>query len=269
MTQIIKGMRQSGGAGADVLRLADFAEQARQVILDARKQAAGIVAEAREKAHALRQEATDQGHQDGFARGQSEGYADGRGRAAEEVRVRLAEEANELADLARLILEGLQASQWQMQQHNAEEGLRFALELAGKIVGKLAVTDIEVARRNLAKALELASRSGGIITVQVNPEQLAQLTDRFRDFTEAMGFGRQVSMVGDPRVTPGGVKVLTARGEVDATVEAQLARVADALLAGAKPQTPGADGAYLSRQKSPDKSAMAAHAGATKENVHV
>ncbi|MDP7637539.1 MAG: hypothetical protein QF577_08335, partial [Phycisphaerae bacterium] len=182
MTQIIKGMRQSGG-GADVLRLADFAEQARQVILNARKQAAKIATDAQEKAQALRQEATDQGYRQGFARGQSEGYADGRGRADEEVRVRLAEEANELADLARLILESLQASQRQMQQNNAEEGLEFALELAGKIVGKLAVTDIEVARRNLAKALELASRSGGIITVQVNPEQLAQLTDRFRDFT--------------------------------------------------------------------------------------
>ncbi|MDP7162166.1 MAG: FliH/SctL family protein [Phycisphaerae bacterium] len=268
MTQIIKGMRQSGG-GADVLRLADFAEQARQVILNARKQAAKIATDAQEKAQALRQEATDQGYRQGFARGQSEGYADGRGRADEEVRVRLAEEANELADLARLILESLQASQRQMQQNNAEEGLEFALELAGKIVGKLAVTDIEVARRNLAKALELASRSGGIITVQVNPEQLAQLTDRFRDFTEAMGLGRQVSMVGDLRVAPGGVKVLTARGEVDATVEAQLARVADALLSGAKPQTPGAEDAYWPRQKSPDKSAMAAHVGVTKENVHV
>ena len=58
MTRVIKAnASQSQQARAAVLDLADFAAEARTVVLDARKDAARIVAEARAKAEAAERQA--------------------------------------------------------------------------------------------------------------------------------------------------------------------------------------------------------------------
>jgi len=244
MTRIIRNDSAAGKTDLPVMKLADFARQAREVILDARKDAARIAAEAREKAETIRQEAARQGHRDGFAEGQRQGRQSGEQAAADQARTQLADERRRLAAEARSILTALEDSASEAYRPAADEVLRFAIDLAGKIVGRLAVSDISVARTNLIKALRLSGRGcGGEITVAVNPDQLHELTRDFADFVEAMNVSERSRLVADPKVSPGGVKITTARGRIDATVEAQLDKVASALAAGgladSSPKDPG------------------------------
>jgi len=231
MTTIIRNAAESTAADLPVMKLADFARQAREVILDARKEAARIVAEARQKAEALKQEAARQGHEEGLAQGLRQGRENAEQAAAGEARARLDEDRGRTLERADAILTALESSASEACGPAADEVLRFAMELARKIVGRLAVTDISVARTNLAKAMRL-SGSGSEVIVAVNPRQLEQLREEFADFVEAMNLSGRSRLIGDSRVGMGGVKITSARGRIDATVEAQLDKVASALAAG-------------------------------------
>jgi len=248
MTRIIKATR-GGSAAPAVLNLADFVQQLRRVTDEAGREVRRILDEARAQARVLKRQAGREAYHEGFARGREQGCTDGSHQAAAETRARLENENRELSDLARSILDGMRSARSEMLEPTADEVLELALELAGKIVGRLAA-DITVARANMAKALELACPSGRI-TVRVNPGQLNRLAKHFKGLVEAMALDGQVRMVADPEVTPGGVKLTTARGEIDATVETQLAKVAAALVRGG--DGPDAGGTYVPQRCAPAK----------------
>ncbi|MCK4602940.1 MAG: hypothetical protein KAU28_10770 [Phycisphaerae bacterium] len=229
MTRVIK----ADGSGADqagrasVLHLVDLATEARQVVLEARKEAARIVAEAKHSAGAARKQAAEEARAEGFDRGRSDGYTDGLQKAQAEVGEKFAAESAELLALARSVVEALLAGRAEQRENIHQQVLAFAVELAEKIVGHVAATDISAAEANLAKALELAG--GGRLVVKVNPNQLERLRKRCGKITETLGLSGDIRLIGDERIGPGGVKVLGARGEIDATIRTQLANVVEAL----------------------------------------
>lgn len=234
MTRVIKAEQLNAEAPprAVLLNLRDFLDEARTVVLDARKEAARILTDARADAQAARRQAAEQGYAEGFARGQNDGYSDGRGKAQDEGRERIAADSAALARLAATIVEELSAARADLMHRARCQMLDFAMELAEKIVGRVAVTDIAAARANLAKALELSCRSGQVV-VCVNPAQLDQLREHFAELVEALHLRGVVRLVSDPQISPGGVKLLSQGGAIDATIETQLANVVEALV-GAK-----------------------------------
>ena len=149
------------------------------------------------------------------------------------------DQSKQLTEVAGAILAGLDEAGDQPYQLAADEVLAFAIELSAKIVGRLAAADISVARRNLIKAMRLA-HSGGEIIVSVNPGQLEELSGDFTELVEVVNASGRARLLGDEQITPGGVKIATARGEIDATVETQLEKVADALAAGGLTRPPEA-----------------------------
>ena len=164
MTRVIKAnASQSQQARAAVLDLADFAAEARTVVLDARKDAARIVAEARAKADSAERQARQQGYAEGVARGQTDGYADGREQARAEVVRKFAEEYTELLTLGRNVVNDLTAARAEGLQHACDEIIEIAILLAGRIVSRVAAEDIEAAKANLVKVLERAHLGGQVV----------------------------------------------------------------------------------------------------------
>jgi flagellar assembly protein FliH len=231
MARIIKSGSKdgSGSPGAAVRTLGEIAEEARTVILDARKEAARIAAEARAHADAARQVAARQGYQEGAARGQNDGYQDGHRRGLAEAKEQLAAQAEGLIEQARQIVEALSQVRAEVLHGARCEMLDFALLLAEKIVARVAAEDPAAARENLRKVLEL-SDSARQVRVKVNPGQLSLLEECLPRLVEALGRTGRVRLVGDDDVSPGGVRLFSASGEIDATVETQLANVVEALL---------------------------------------
>ncbi len=231
MAWVIKaGSSGSDGPGAAaVLKLTDFVAEARAVVLEARKEAARIVGEATSKVEQAAQAASERGYQEGFARGRNDGYADGRQAGSRQGLEASAEVAAEALSVARRIAEELASQRTELLEQARRELLEFALAVAERIVGHVAARDLTAAQTNLVRALEMAGFAPSII-VKVNPGQLRALREHCRQATEALAIKGRVELVGDESVRPGGVKLLTGSGQIDATVQTQLAHIVDTLV---------------------------------------
>jgi flagellar assembly protein FliH len=231
MTQIIKNSKAIAQGDQPVMKLTEIASQAKEIVLDARKTAARIRGEARANAELAKKQAYTQGYDEGLVQGRAQGKEDGARQAESQTRSHIADQSKQITDVASAILAGLDEAGEQSYQLAADEILAFAIDVSAKIVGSLARTDISVARTNLIKALKLAHVDGEII-VAVNPGQLQELSADFTQFVDAVDASVRARLIADPQVAPGGVKIATARGVIDATVETQLDKVASALASG-------------------------------------
>ena len=232
MKRIIKADPAEAGypsTKAAILSLPDFEAQARRIVLDARKDAARIVSEAQAKDDSVRRQARQQGYAEGFARGQADGHADGKREACDEARRKFASEYAGALELARRVAGDLAGDRGQMFHDAAGQILELAVILAEKIVSRVAVENIDAARANLAKVLEMA-HCGGQIVVKVNPGQLESLRSEFAELVEALRLGGAVRLAADRAVPPGGAILVSQNGIIDATIETQLANIATGLL---------------------------------------
>ncbi len=234
MTKVMKADSDlpDGVSVQEIRKLSDFAAQARQVILDARQQAARIVSDARAQCEAIKRQAVEQGYNEGFARGHSCGHAEAADKQAV-TRVCTKPDGGDVAKLAMVAhatVRQLEVARKQTLQMRSDEVLSFAIQLASKIVGEVAAVDVSAARINLHKVMELVHTDE--VTVHVNPSQLEPLRQEFHELIETLGLNENACMLADETVSPGGVRVETARGQYDATIETQLHNVARALIAG-------------------------------------
>lgn len=232
MTRVIKAddNHEPDSPRAAVLNLKDLAAEARQVVLDARQQAARILSEAREKAEVEAGRIASQARQEGFAQGREEGLAAGRAQGLQEAREQFQAVSADLTVLTGRVLRELRQAHEEAQENHCGRMLDFALALAGKIVGQVAVSDIRAAEANLAKALDLAGRAP--IVIRANPGQLEALRDYAANWADSLTAGGEIQWAADEKISPGGVKVTAGQGEIDATIESQMAHVVRALLGG-------------------------------------
>ena len=234
MKRVIKASEMDSGAvGAGPMELPDVAGEARRILAEAGAEARRLVEEARRHAGAVQQEAVRRGTEEGLARGREEGLAEGRKQAREEAGEQVSSDLVQTAALARKVVEELAAARDEILQQARSQMLDFALELARKIVGRAAECDPEAARANLQKVLELAE-IGRSVTVLVHPSQLRMLRRHASEMVEALLFRGKVNLAGDARIGPGGARLVSRQGEIDATIQTQLQNVVEALRGPAK-----------------------------------
>jgi len=235
MKRLIKASEvHSGEVRSRPIELPDVGSEARRIIEDHTREARRIVEAARRQGEAIQREAGARGYQEGLARGREEGLAQGRHAAQEQAGQKLSSDLAEVAALARKVVEEFSSARGELLQKARAEMLDFALEIARKIVGRAAESDVQAARENLQKVLELAAASGNV-TVLVHPSQLQALQEHAIEVVEALRFRGSLKLAGDERIAKGGVKLLSRQGEIDATIETQFANVAEALRGRAEP----------------------------------
>jgi flagellar assembly protein FliH len=105
--------------------------------------------------------------------------------------------------------------------HESEEDLlKLAVLIARTIMLRELTLDPGILAGMVQGAVELAS-DGGEVMVRLNPEDYALIAAR-PEFAAVSGEKRRVTLKGDPVVPGGGCLVETARGNIDAGLEAQL-----------------------------------------------
>jgi len=221
MARVIKASDVGVSPDAKPLNLQDVAAQVRAVVSDARRQAAAVLRASRARVRdasgvpsAVSADALSTARAAGFEDGFAQGVASGAERNASLVA--------ELREAAAALV----AARAELAQQMQRQTLELAMVLTNKIVGLVAGQDIAAARHNLAKALELAG--GGDVIVRVSPRQHRRLSEHCRELAETLGCGG-VRVMADESIAPGGVKVLCRGGEIDATIQTQLANVAASL----------------------------------------
>jgi flagellar assembly protein FliH len=178
----------------------------------ARRQGAELIAVAREQAEAIAQNAREQG----FAAGYAEGTAQ-----AEKAAADLLQHAERTA---REVVE----YRAQAIADSERELVELALGIAEKVLQRAFETEPERVVDVLRGALRKTFTRDGL-TVVCNPADLQRLQAAGPDLAGSLGGLKDLQFVTDRRVAPGGVVVRTPSGDIDATIESQLARLGSVL----------------------------------------
>ncbi|WP_205299769.1 flagellar assembly protein FliH [Pantoea sp. Tr-811] len=158
-------------------------------------------------------QAREVGHAEGREQGYAQGLEEGRKAAAEELRQQLEQTLAPLRALCRSFDQALQAVDGQV----ASQLGRVAIDLAGRLAGQaLAVQPAQVevlVRQMLACEPALSGKPG----LGLNPNDLPWVQGCLGDELAAAGWHLQA----DPSILPGGCRLLSTAGELDATRQAR------------------------------------------------
>ncbi|MFJ4344807.1 flagellar assembly protein FliH [Pseudomonas sp. NPDC089401] len=158
-------------------------------------------------------EAREAGHAEGREQGYAQGLAEGRKAAAEELRQQLAQTLEPL----RQLCQGFDDALREVDGLVASQLGRVAIDLAGRLAGQaLAVQPAQVevlVRQMLACEPALTGKPG----LSLNPGDLPWVQGCLGDELTAAGWSLQA----DSSILPGGCRLLSAAGELDATRQAR------------------------------------------------
>lgn len=182
-----------------------------QAILDAaRSEAETLLAGAGAQVEA----AVAAGREEGYREGMVQGLAEAGAAAAA------------FAEGAR----GLELVAERLREDAVREATALAVEVAARVLrAELAARPERVADVVRGAIRRAADRSA--LVTRVNPRDLAACRAAAPAIMEEMGGIARLDVVDDPRVSPGSCLLETSAGDVDATVESQLARILEALSA--------------------------------------
>lgn len=227
--------------GAAVLDLSDLDRQANRMLDDARDKAQQIVDRAQREAKQLVDGADAAGHQQGLERGLAEGREQGRAEGRQQVIAELKPQLQTLIESWTAALKQWETDRAEMLLSAREDVLAFAVAMGEKIIFRTIEVDGTIIEDQLAEALSMLSRPTSV-AVTINPLDRNLVEEVLPDMLRTANDCRHVTIRDDQSITPGGCKVTTAGGEVDATIETQLERIVQAILPWMREddQAPGA-----------------------------
>ena len=131
-----------------------------------------------------------------------------------------------LAELDRLRARLLQGSRGDM--------LRLVLAIAQQVIGVEVSVNREVILTTIDRALREAVRSDAY-QIRVHPDDLLAATERKPLFLASINTLKNITFQADPGIARGGCLVESELGEVDATIDHQLAELRRVLLSELEP----------------------------------
>jgi flagellar assembly protein FliH len=174
----------------------------------------------RDRIEAAVAEGYREGYQQGLGQGRSEGMAASRAAGAEQ-RQRLQAVTDALARAAEALgIQGIEAAEAMTAQV-----VDLAFELAEAVLARELAVSAEPGREAVARALAFAP-NGQVAIARLHPDDALLVGD-----LGSLDAGRQVTVVPDPTVEPGGCVVEAGETRIDAQVGPALAR-AKAVLQG-------------------------------------
>ena len=107
--------------------------------------------------------------------------------------------------------------------------LSLAMEIAQKIIKTEIKSDPQIVLDTILDVLKLLSKNEPKIVLRVNPVQVQFIKDTLPEEVRLLGMETKLSILSDESITEGGCIVETNNGLVDASIEAQLEIVQNAL----------------------------------------
>lgn len=214
---------------AIVLDLGDLRRQGASIIAQAESQANAILAEARTHATELTKNATTEGQAAGFAKGYEEGKVAGRDAGHAEALAASAESIGTLEQAWIAAAQKWDAERRQMLTEAKSTLVAVAVRLAERVVRRVPTVDPSVVVDQVAEAVDYAARPCDVI-VRINPADRGLVEQAMPNLIGSLPNVEHVTLVDDDTIAPGGCDVSFGSGRVDATLDTQLARIAQSLL---------------------------------------
>jgi len=234
MSTIIK----AGEAGAVLRRLstvdlADYLDEARQLVRDAKREAASILSAARREGERLQAEAHRAGRAEGQAQGEQEGRKLGYEAAHAEATTRFEREQADLVKDFTSVIEELDGVQAELRETAEREVLELAMRIARKLTFSIGRLHHEAAMENLERALALVSENERL-HIRVHPDDLETMRTYAESSVARVGSSRTVAFEPDESMSPGGCRVTGHKTDIDATLETQLDELVSLLTGGTR-----------------------------------
>ena len=207
--------------------LPDLEEQARARIARAQEEADRIIADASTRAAGIESAAREQGQAAGWQQGRSDGHDSGAIEALDQHAGRL-REVIATFNAAAAALDEFRA---QVEAAATRDAVELALAIAARITKRQGAIDPDVLLENVTAALNVVGRTG-VTRVAVHPSQRAALGEILPQLQLDSPSVRHAEIVDDAAILPGGCRVFTSHGHVDADLQTQLDRVTMKLLPG-------------------------------------
>ncbi len=193
---------------------------ARQIIADARRQA-------EQQAVAIREQA----RREGFERGRREGRAAIEREAREQIREQTRQQWSAIVEaLGRTSLE-LERRKHALLAESEQGLIELALAIARRVCKRLAARDPQVALENVRTLLQRVGQQHDVV-ITVSREQFETLRELAGPALDEWSRCEHVRWESDPSMPPGSCRIQTTGGGIDADIDTQLDRIAEALLGG-------------------------------------
>ncbi|MEX0745790.1 MAG: FliH/SctL family protein [Phycisphaeraceae bacterium] len=216
---------------AIVLDLGDLGRQAARLRAAAEAKAAQILDDAEREARTLIDSAAAKGREQGHAEGHAAGLAEGREQGRREALEQAAAQFETLQQTWADALRRWEAHCDQVDREARQGVLNFALKVAEKLVHRTIEVDERVVVGQLAEALGQVLHATHV-SVNVHPDDRAVLDEALPELLAEFNQLERIKLTDDPAVGRGGCVVRHGQGRIDATIDTQLRRVVDAMLAG-------------------------------------
>lgn len=212
--------------------LGDLHRQGELVKAEARRAAEDIIADARAERAQLVAGAAEEGYRDGFEKGRTEGYARGRREGQEAAHREHAEQIERVCRSWTTALDDFSRAREGMLREAREDVLRLALRIAERVVKRLPEVDPGAVVAQMDAALELVARPTRL-RLAVHPDDVEAAESAAPALAARLGGEAHAEVEEDESLDRGSVVLRTdAGGVVDASLQTQLARMAEALLPG-------------------------------------
>ncbi|MEM7626404.1 MAG: FliH/SctL family protein [Planctomycetota bacterium] len=216
---------------AVVLDLGDLGKQAAKLRAASEAKARQILADARDEAQRIIGAAEKQGHERGHAAGLAQGLEEGRAQGHAEALAAGTTQVKQVTDRFSAV-----AREWDEQRdHLGRDGrsalLEFALSFARKLTHRVIATDPQVVVEQVGEALARVLEPTDV-TIRIHPEDRPVLQDVLPDLLAGMANLQHVTLLDDDAVGRGGCVLGLRGGEVDASIDTQMRRIAELLVPG-------------------------------------
>jgi len=222
---------------AVALDMGDVRAEAQALIANARAEVEAMHASARADIETERRKALEESRELGFTEGEQAGRAAGLETGHAEA---LAQTVGPYGEIIEKLVpawieqfEQFGTERERLFEEVRRDVLRFAVDIAARVVHRVVEFDDSVCIDQVREALEIIGRPSQI-RLSVNPLDRAVISDALPGILEKANLTVDLELHDDEQVTRGGCIVSTPHGAVDATVETQVMRIAEALVPGGR-----------------------------------
>lgn len=213
---------------SELFNLSDIEAEAQAILAEAKKQARMMIADAEAQCNELQEEARRQGHQQGQREGVEQGLQEGRDQAFKEAQTEFSRTSNETLTTLQAILDQFDKQKAELLWRAEQETVALAIAIAEKITRQIGVLRPDTAKETLKEALELVNRRSNVI-IYVNSRDLEHLRQMTQNESILADFN-SIHFQADDAVEPGGCRLVTENGAVDAQLATQITRIGNELI---------------------------------------
>lgn len=194
-------------------------EEGQKILSEAKERADYLIGKAEKEAEKILAK-TQERYENAYKEGYDRGYRDGYEIAYRDGMEKVESEAINIRNSAWEMLRNAEEQRNNTLSEVEKEVIALAIQIAEKLVVKQLDLSSETVLSIVQESLRLVADRDSFIVV-ANPIEVELIRQNKDSFVQLLAEGSGLKIIGDPDIKPGGCRVETERGKVDAALESR------------------------------------------------